>query len=611
MVLRLGIYFRAIALLCMVITSRLKASGGGQLVGGERKSGQLQRNILLRRFVTVVRHLSRAPDRSGGVLAPGDAVSLQRAALTATVQLRLIFAKRRHRRGSLRKASRSVWCRPGNFPCTNVQLSAVSNRNGNAASSRARGRPGANAPEVTVISWNVLCPQLCTELIFPHSRLQDLDDDIRWGRVLKKLSEKVEENAGDGYMGVAIAFPRRLYDLPAVSIKRVSEALPRHHSPAEGQGHDLNANSPSSWTISRSRQNRMISLRLRLGPDLEQQAFARMPCDVKSDVVVARLEARHEKEIADLEERAKAHVEKVKETAGKGKKAKQAIETAEREVDQWLYDLRERQKEELEELAERLSGHPKEAAAAKEEKASEEPSAEDDEAERARRKKEKAQKKRQNRADKEARMAFRGDRHVEGYAPFAELKEGEDFEGYCGRVESSADWGGELELRALADALKAGRGFKAWALEFQLPRGTTYADKDFVVSTYHMPCFFRDMKVMVIHASLAAQCALEFAGDLPLILAGDFNFRPGSSPYVLLTNGSLPEEHHDHPGDCEAAAEGIEMDEMVEVAEMVEMVKSFIHFNHFNHFETVETVEMVKILIHLNDFNHFNRFNHF
>jgi len=245
------------------------------------------------------------------------------------------------------------------------------------------------------------------------------------------------------------------------------------------------------------------------------------------------LEARHEKEIADLEERAKAHVEKVKETAGKGKKAKQAIETAEREVDQWLYDLRERQKEELEELAERLSGHPKEAAAAKEEKASEEPSAEDDEAERARRKKEKAQKKRQNRADKEAQkeadkererreagpsareleleslaaalsaqkpvmkiheipsdghclyrsvadqlnrfrpdlLDFKGPAdqmykevrrlcatslrgHVEGYAPFAELKEGEDFEGYCGRVESSADWGGELELRALADALK-------------------------------------------------------------------------------------------------------------------------------------------------------------
>ena len=34
-------------------------------------------------------------------------------------------------------------------------------------------------------------------------------------------------------------------------------------------------------------------------------------------------------------------------------------------------------------------------------------------------------------------------------------QEGEDFEGYCQRVESSADWGGELELRALADAMKA------------------------------------------------------------------------------------------------------------------------------------------------------------
>ena len=43
---------------------------------------------------------------------------------------------------------------------------------------------------------------------------------------------------------------------------------------------------------------------------------------------------------------------------------------------------------------------------------------------------------------------------TESYAPFAELQEGEDFEGYCHRVETSSDWGGELELRALADALQ-------------------------------------------------------------------------------------------------------------------------------------------------------------
>lgn len=39
------------------------------------------------------------------------------------------------------------------------------------------------------------------------------------------------------------------------------------------------------------------------------------------------------------------------------------------------------------------------------------------------------------------------------YAPFAELQGSEDFDGYCERVEHSGDWGGELELRALADEL--------------------------------------------------------------------------------------------------------------------------------------------------------------
>jgi len=43
----------------------------------------------------------------------------------------------------------------------------------------------------------------------------------------------------------------------------------------------------------------------------------------------------------------------------------------------------------------------------------------------------------------------------DSYEPFAELVDGEDFAGYCSRVERSADWGGELELRALADELHA------------------------------------------------------------------------------------------------------------------------------------------------------------
>jgi len=74
------------------------------------------------------------------------------------------------------------------------------------------------------------------------------------------------------------------------------------------------------------------------------------------------------------------------------------------------------------------------------------------------------------------------------------------------------------------------------------------SNKEFVVSTYHMPCDYLNMKAMVIHASLCSACAFKFAGDAPLILAGDFNFRPGSAPYELLTTGKLREDHKDHPG---------------------------------------------------------------
>ena len=49
----------------------------------------------------------------------------------------------------------------------------------------------------------------------------------------------------------------------------------------------------------------------------------------------------------------------------------------------------------------------------------------------------------------------------------------------------------------------------------------------FGVSTYHMPCMFRtaaDRRVMVIHAGIAAQYALNQSEGLQLVLMGDFNF---------------------------------------------------------------------------------------
>eukprot|EP00445_Apocalathium_hangoei_P019270 CAMPEP_0203911292 /NCGR_PEP_ID=MMETSP0359-20131031/52469_1 /ASSEMBLY_ACC=CAM_ASM_000338 /TAXON_ID=268821 /ORGANISM="Scrippsiella Hangoei, Strain SHTV-5" /LENGTH=319 /DNA_ID=CAMNT_0050836969 /DNA_START=49 /DNA_END=1008 /DNA_ORIENTATION=- len=261
-----------------------------------------------------------------------------------------------------------------------------------------------------------------------------------------------------------------------------------------------------------------------------------------------QLEARHGEEEQELEDKIRSHVEAATAGAPKGKKAKAALEAAEREADQWRYDLTVRHQEERDALEESagggkgVSGGGDDAEAGK--AASAEPpkaavaaalqrSAEEEEAERAQRKKEKALKKRQGKAEQEADrrkelelerlnagpsrrtlelvaisarltkqrpplkvLDVPGDGHClyravgdqlrrarpelgawtkkpdashedvrslcasslrrrrEAYEAFAELNDGEDFDGYCTRVENSADWGGQLELRALADELE-------------------------------------------------------------------------------------------------------------------------------------------------------------
>ncbi len=39
------------------------------------------------------------------------------------------------------------------------------------------------------------------------------------------------------------------------------------------------------------------------------------------------------------------------------------------------------------------------------------------------------------------------------FLPFLETEDANDFEGYCFRVESTAQWGGDLEIRVLSEAL--------------------------------------------------------------------------------------------------------------------------------------------------------------
>jgi 2',5'-phosphodiesterase len=63
--------------------------------------------------------------------------------------------------------------------------------------------------------------------------------------------------------------------------------------------------------------------------------------------------------------------------------------------------------------------------------------------------------------------------------------------------------------------------------------------KTFVVSTYHMPCMFKFPSVMVTHCALSAQHLQRFAKDDPYVYTGDFNIKPNSSMYDLLTKGTL------------------------------------------------------------------------
>ena len=63
-----------------------------------------------------------------------------------------------------------------------------------------------------------------------------------------------------------------------------------------------------------------------------------------------------------------------------------------------------------------------------------------------------------------------------------------------------------------------------------------------------MPCMFYLPKVMVIHSALCSQYVQNYANGAPAILTGDFNIKPGSTPYKILTEGKVdPSTVDDYP----------------------------------------------------------------
>lgn len=69
----------------------------------------------------------------------------------------------------------------------------------------------------------------------------------------------------------------------------------------------------------------------------------------------------------------------------------------------------------------------------------------------------------------------------------------------------------------------------------------------FCIGNYHMPCAYYAPMVMTIHSEMAARHVQDIAGELPFILAGDWNITPGSATYKLLTTGELSKEDSSYP----------------------------------------------------------------
>ncbi|CAF4073917.1 unnamed protein product [Rotaria sp. Silwood2] len=63
----------------------------------------------------------------------------------------------------------------------------------------------------------------------------------------------------------------------------------------------------------------------------------------------------------------------------------------------------------------------------------------------------------------------------------------------------------------------------------------TINNKSIHIGTYHMPCLYKDLDVMLIHSSIVKDLMFHLAGGQYFILAGDFNFNSTDICYKALT----------------------------------------------------------------------------
>jgi len=80
----------------------------------------------------------------------------------------------------------------------------------------------------------------------------------------------------------------------------------------------------------------------------------------------------------------------------------------------------------------------------------------------------------------------------------------------------------------------------------------TFDDIEFLICTHHLPCMFHAPSVMSIHTAMYFQAIHELSkGEVPVIVAGDFNFKPNSPQYAMVTRGDYPHGKIVDPADPE------------------------------------------------------------
>lgn len=72
------------------------------------------------------------------------------------------------------------------------------------------------------------------------------------------------------------------------------------------------------------------------------------------------------------------------------------------------------------------------------------------------------------------------------------------------------------------------------------------SDKSFFVGTYHMPCVFKVPPLMMIHCALYVQHLQRISNGAAYICTGDFNIKPDSEMYKMITTGTIDENNKEH-----------------------------------------------------------------